>query len=122
MDESFLSRLLRGPNQRETIECAEATFEVTSKASYTRVEWTALRAIEAFKLDRLTTDLIYLALSVDGVADPVLIHEEKVGFQRFSSEIGQRYKGLDREWYAKVMLPPFGDSTTAVWTRTESQE
>lgn len=77
-----------------------------------------VRAIVAYKLDELTTDLVCCDV-VTGAADGEqirTIHEELLGFDT-AMKVFEALPGFDRQWRDVVALPPSATNRTVIYDR-----
>ena len=87
-----------------------------------QVQWHEICEAVAFKKDLVTTDLICVAcrLTNESGEDPAaVVHEEMPGFAEWMTVLPTKLPGLKRDWYTKVMLPPFKASLQQIWKREE---
>ena len=79
-----------------------------------RVDFANTAKIVTFKRDLFTTDVICVVF-VDRAGNGVIVHEEMPGFGDPLDALPAEFAGIDREWYAKVMQPPFATNETTLW-------
>jgi hypothetical protein len=77
-----------------------------------------VRAIVAYKIDELTTDLVCCDI-VTGSSDGEqirTIHEEIPGFSTFMTRF-EALPGFNKQWRDAVILPPFAANRTTIYDR-----
>lgn len=104
--------------QKPEIITTDNGFAIVTAKGTDAVSFDEVRAIVAYKLDELTTDLVCCDI-VTGAGDGEqirTIHEELPGFdaaiKRFES-----LPGFDRQWRDAVVLPPFATNRTVIYDR-----
>lgn len=106
---------------RPAIDLTEAGFTVTGTGRGTpdTVAFDQVQRVTAWKLDRLTTDLVCVEI-VSGEAPGSLartLTEDIPGFEALMRRL-ESLPGFDADWRAKVLLPPFRDCRTTIFDAT----
>ncbi|MBA3446608.1 MAG: hypothetical protein H0T56_03180 [Pseudaminobacter sp.] len=82
-----------------------------------RVAFRDITKVTAYKCDQLTTDLI--CCDVTGNQSLVWsLHEELPGFDNLMERFAE-LPGFRREWRNAVLLPPFVENSTEIFSRIE---
>jgi hypothetical protein len=105
--------------QKPVIVTTDNGFAIVTAKSVDAVSLDEVRAIVAYKLDELTTDLVCCDI-VMGAADGEqirTIHEELLGFDAAMTAF-EALPGFDREWRDAVVLPTFATNRTVIYDRT----
>lgn len=82
-----------------------------------RVEWSCVNEIVAFKHDLLSTDEICLGFRCDGDDRYAWVGEEDSGFEELQNEFERHFDGLLENWWNKVAFPAFEENWTRIWKR-----
>lgn len=104
--------------QKPEIITTDNGFAIVTAKSTDAVSLDEVRAIVAYKLDELTTDLVCCDI-VTGAADGEqirTIHEELLGFD-IAMKAFEVLPGFDRQWRDVVVLPPFATNRTVIYDR-----
>jgi len=104
--------------QKPKIVTTDSGFAIVTAKSTDAVSLDEVRAIVAYKLDELTTDLVCCDI-VTGAADGEqirTIHEELLGFDAAMNAF-EALPSFDRQWRDKVVLPPFATNRTVIYDR-----
>lgn len=104
--------------QKTRIVTTDSGFAIVTAESTDAVSLDEVRAIVAYKLDELTTDLVCCDI-VTGAADGEqirTIHEELLGFDA-AMKTFEALPGFDRQWRDTVVLPPFATNRTVIYDR-----
>jgi hypothetical protein len=79
------------------------------------VLWRDLERIIAYKLDRITYDIICLRLYWPG--SDLLISEDELGWYQFSNRLNTALPAIKKGWEEQVALPPFETTETLVYQK-----
>ncbi|MEH3101239.1 hypothetical protein [Sphingomonas adhaesiva] len=104
--------------QKPEIVITDNGFAIVTAKSADAVSLDEVRAIVAYKLDELTTDLVCCDI-VTSAADGEqirTIHEELLGFDA-AMKAFEALTGFDRQWRDAVVLPPFAMNRTVIYDR-----
>lgn len=104
--------------QKPKIVTTDNGFAIVTAKNTDAVSLDEVRAIVAYKLDELTTDLVCCDI-VTGAADGEqirTIHEELLGFDA-AMKAFEALPGFDRQWRDAVVLPPFATNRTVIYDR-----
>jgi hypothetical protein len=77
--------------------------------------WTDIEEVSAYKVDLITTDDICLDISFQDFI--LTISEEVPGFPLFIEKLIEALPGIDGDWEAKVIKPPFATNQTIIYKR-----
>jgi hypothetical protein len=97
-----------------TVTVTDCGFDVTEGEKRTRVLWSKLKEIFAFKVDLFSYDTIRLGFRVDDSNDYFEIDEDWPGFKELVLEIGRRFD-IGDSWWSTVAFLPFVESRTTLW-------
>jgi len=112
-----VEKLLRWQQLQEdkgTFTYNEEGFTYQAEDRMETVKWPDIERVVAFKLDRLTHDLICLRLYWEG--GNLLICEDEPGWYQFASRLSTALSA-SRKWEERVTLPPFQTNETIVYQR-----
>ena len=87
------------------------------RANDTMVEWSQIASIKAFKLDLITSDLICLAVEVDGNDRYIQLSEEWPGFKELAEKMEARF-AFPEGWWDSVAKPAFKTNEALLYQRT----
>jgi hypothetical protein len=79
-------------------------------------QWEDVKYIESYKRDMVTEDLICLDIGLS-YGRVVALHEELKGYETFKTMMHSKLNIQNKDWMADVMLPPFEECRTKVYTR-----
>ncbi len=79
------------------------------------IRWDDIEEINAYKLDRLTSDEICFDIVLSETV--ITISGEIEGWQTFTEKLEAMLTGFDKEWFAKVAHPAFKTNLTTVYQR-----
>lgn len=104
--------------QKPEIVTTDNGFAIVTAKSADAVSLEEVRAIIAYKLDELTTDLVCcdIVTGADDGEQIRTIHEELPGFDA-AMKAFEALPGFKRQWRDVVMLPPFATNRTVVYDR-----
>jgi hypothetical protein len=99
-----------------TIRITDTTIDVEDpRLGCSKVAWSDLDEIRAFKRDLFAIDLICLVLYCGDEDEPVEVHERMQGYKELIEALESRL-GIDVEtWWRDVAFPPFDMNLRTVW-------
>ena len=100
-----------------SITFSDVGFSVEFRGRHSRVEWSQVNRINAFKRDLFSVDLICLEFHQEGVEAPVEIDEEMDGYAVLKKILPDKFEGFDRDWWPKVAHPAFATNFSKLWAR-----
>ncbi len=78
--------------------------------------WNRILKIIAYKADLLTIDEVRLEIwDNDG---GITITEEEDFWKDFTGRILEQYPEIDKEWFSKIIQPPFARNETVIYKKT----
>lgn len=92
-------------------------FRVNSEKELTSLKWTDIESITAFKIDRITVDVICLRLVCNQKV--IFISEEEKYWSSFVAEMEKQFPEINAEWWPKVAYPPFERNETIIFDRNK---
>ena len=95
---------------------------VPYKKPETRVLWSGVFEVFAFKQDLFSVDQICLGFRVDDAGRFVWVGEDDGGFRAFRAEVEMRFPSIDADWFGKVAQPPFQENRSTLWHRTSRKK
>lgn len=103
----------------EIIIITDNGFAIVTAKEVDAVALDEVRAIVAYKLDELTTDLVCCDIVTGAGADEQIrtIYEELPGFDAAMKSF-ETLPGFNRQWRDAVILPPFATNRTVVYDRS----
>jgi hypothetical protein len=92
---------------------------VENNQTFTKIDWSEIIEIIAFKKDLLTTDLICFEFKTSSAKEVVyfVIHEEMVGFDKLADHLKLILPGFNANWRQLVVLPPFASNSNLIYRR-----
>jgi hypothetical protein len=116
---SFLSNLKKRMSHREprrAVKFDSAGFEVfEGEESKTRVRWSDVLEVFAYKVDLFTYDEICIGFRVTADGTHWWISEEFIGYRELIEELKQRFPGIRDDWFSTVAFPAFVPNRTTLW-------
>ncbi len=98
-----------------SIKLIDTGFTVEIDNSPLEVQWQAIRAITAYKLDLFAVDEICMELEA---GDSIIRFSESVaGWDEFIEKMQVVFPVIDKEWCRKVASPPFATNHTILYER-----
>jgi hypothetical protein len=79
------------------------------------VLWSEINSIAEFKRDLNTIDDVWFQLETPN--DHVMVCEEQPGFNEWQAALAEQFEGV-RGWQEKIVLPPFAENFTVLYSRT----
>jgi len=109
-----------GPlKETRRVLCDESGFTLVEHGkTLTRVAWSDVLEIFAYKEDRFTTDDICLGFRVHEAGTFWMVSEDFIGYKELLSELERRFSGIRTDWFADVAFPAFAVNRTTLWGHT----
>jgi hypothetical protein len=85
----------------------------------TRVDWSSVNEIVAFKHDLFGFDEIYLGFQCECDDRFWWVGEEDIGFKELQATVEQRFDGILEGWWSDVAFPAFKENWTSIWSRSK---
>lgn len=92
-------------------------FLITNDQTQIPVRWDSIIKITAYKLDRLTTDLICFRVETED-GEVLVVTEEENGFYELEQALSLNLDGFVANWRSQVVQPAFRISDTVIYSRT----
>jgi len=109
----------KGLSEREKcfgqFEYFDYGFQITENLKSTKINWTDIQEITAYKVDLYTVDEIRLNIDSDKLT--ITISEETPGYFVFKETIKDIFPDSDKDWEHKVMKPAFAENLTIIYKR-----
>ncbi len=116
---AFLSKLKRRLS-RECPRC-EVKFDgdgfsvLEEEKKSSRVRWSEVLEVFAYKMDLFTVDEICIGFRVDAAGAYCWVSEEFTGYRELLDEIKKRFPGIREDWFSTVAFPAFVENRTTLW-------
>ena len=110
-------RQMFGPRKetREVI-CDDSGFSVVEHGrTLTRVAWTEVVEVFAFKEDLFTVDEICLGFRVHEDGTFRMVNEDYIGYKELIAGLERRFSGIRTNWFSDVAFPAFAENRTTLW-------
>jgi len=97
------------------IKVTDDGFTITLNSEVRNVSWKEIQAINAYKDDLITYDVICLDfVLIDSV---IKITEEIEGWSDLTEKVNNIFPVIDKEWYNNIMLPAFETNFTTLFKK-----
>jgi hypothetical protein len=95
-------------------------WELATSKRVAHVAWSAVQEICTYKRDCFAYDEIRLSFRCAGGGwDEV--SEQDDGFEELKKAMEANFPEIPKDWFGKVMLPPFATNMTTLWQRNPPQ-
>jgi hypothetical protein len=75
--------------------------------------WLHVQRISGFKRELYAADMVCIAFELSETS--IEINEEMDGYDFVIASLPKHFVGLEGEWWAKVVFPPFATNWTTIW-------
>jgi len=99
----------------EKIELTENGFQVNYDEEIKQFEWSEIKKLTGFKVDRLTTDDICLKVESDNKVS--FATEEFEGWRNFMNELLNKFPQIDKNWEENIAIPAFERNETELYNQ-----
>jgi hypothetical protein len=102
----------------EKIELTVNGFRVNYDEEITQFQWSEIKKMTGFKVDRLTVDDI--CLKIEGNDRISIVTEEFEGWRIFINKLLNQFPQIDKNWEGIITKPPFERKETELYNRNKN--
>lgn len=101
------------------IELTENGFQVNYGGEISNFEWTEIKKLTGFKMDRITTDDICLKIESDNKT--TYVSEEFEDWRKFINKLQNKFPQIDKNWEGNIATPAFERNETELYDRKKKR-
>jgi hypothetical protein len=106
---------MRAQKENNWVKVSDDGFLIDLLSGIRNIKRDDIKEINAYKLDKLTTDEICFDIVLSETV--ITISEEIEGWQTLTDKLEAILTGFDKDWFAKVAHLPFKTNLIAVYHR-----
>lgn len=88
-------------------------FTINTENIKSKIRWADITELNVYKTDLMTIDRIDMEIVYDDKC--ITISEDLSGWHLFMRKTEEALPGMDKEWYNKVVQPPFATNHTTIY-------
>lgn len=98
------------------VRCSDQGLEILKDETVqSRVSWTDVREIFAYKDDLFTYDDICVGFRVADDGTYYWVSEDFIGYEAMLKELKIHYPGFREDWFGTAAFPAFAYNRTTIW-------